>query len=56
VSVDGVPSEILLPRNTWTDKAAYDTKARELAAMFRKNFTKYADQATEEVLKAGPLA
>ena len=37
----GVPSEILMPRNTWSDKAAYDAKANELLAMFTKNFEKF---------------
>jgi len=52
----GVPSEILEPRNTWEDKAAYDRKAQELAQAFRENFkSKYADLAPE-VQKAGPVA
>jgi phosphoenolpyruvate carboxykinase (ATP) len=50
----GVPSEILNPRNTWTDKAAYDAKAAELAAKFNENFKKYADQASAEILAAAP--
>ncbi len=37
----GVPSELLMPRNTWSDKAAYDAKAQELLAMFTKNFEKF---------------
>lgn len=37
----GVPSEILMPRNTWADKDAYDAKAKELLAMFTKNFQKF---------------
>ncbi|MCC6514864.1 MAG: phosphoenolpyruvate carboxykinase (ATP) [Chitinophagales bacterium] len=53
-AVDGVPSEILNPRNTWTDKAAYDAKAGELAAKFNDNFKKYADQASAEILAAAP--
>ncbi|MGI8830547.1 MAG: phosphoenolpyruvate carboxykinase (ATP), partial [Candidatus Limnocylindria bacterium] len=53
-SVPGVPSEILRPRDTWPDPAAYDAKARELATMFVENFTAYADGVTEDVRSAGP--
>ncbi|MFO0547836.1 MAG: phosphoenolpyruvate carboxykinase (ATP) [Polyangiaceae bacterium] len=49
-----VPSEILIPRNTWTDKAAYDAMAKKLAVLFNDNFKKYADLASEEVRRAGP--
>ena len=51
---EGVPSEILIPRNTWTDKAAYDRQANKVGALFRKNFEKYADRASAEVLAAAP--
>jgi phosphoenolpyruvate carboxykinase (ATP) len=37
-SCPGVPAEILDPRNTWNDKAAYDAQATKLRDMFRKNF------------------
>lgn len=53
-TVAGVPDEILNPRDTWTDKEAYDKKASELAGLFVKNFEKYADQANEEILAAAP--
>ncbi len=52
--VTGVPAELLAPRHTWADRAAYDAKARELAAMFRSNFEKYADGVSEEIRAAGP--
>ena len=50
----GVPSEILSPKNTWQDKAAYDATAAKLAELFRRNFADYADQAKEKVQGAGP--
>ena len=36
----GVPSDILNPRNTWSDPAAYDASATKLRDMFRDNFNK----------------
>ncbi|MFI5196744.1 MAG: phosphoenolpyruvate carboxykinase (ATP) [Chitinophagales bacterium] len=53
-TVPGVPAEILIPRNTWANKDAYDKKANELAQLFVKNFAKYADQANEEIRSAAP--
>jgi phosphoenolpyruvate carboxykinase (ATP) len=43
-----------VPINTWSDKEEYTKKAKELAAMFVKNFEKYADQANAEILAAAP--
>jgi phosphoenolpyruvate carboxykinase (ATP) len=56
VHVPGVPDEILFPRDTWRDQTAYDAQANKLAAMFRENFAKYADQVTDEIRAAGPKA
>jgi len=53
-AIDGVPSEVLNPRSTWTDGAAYDTQARKLAGMFRENITKFGDAVHANILAAGP--
>jgi phosphoenolpyruvate carboxykinase (ATP) len=49
-----VPPEILNPRNTWNDKNAYDSKARELASRFHENFAQFEKDVPPEVIKAGP--
>ena len=49
-----VPVELLNPRNTWSDKAAYDAKANELAEKFVNNFEKFKDFANEEIMAAAP--
>lgn len=53
-SCPNVPADILNPRTTWADTAAYDKKANELAKLFVKNFEKYADQANNEIRSAAP--
>jgi phosphoenolpyruvate carboxykinase (ATP) len=54
VSCPGVPEEVLDPQKTWTDPAAYDEQARELASMFVKNFERFADSVPPEVVRSGP--
>ena len=53
VTLPGVDSKLLMPKNTWKDPAAYDAKANELADLFVKNFDRFSD-VPEEVLSAGP--
>ena len=53
-SCAGVPDEILMPRQTWKDKDAYDTTASKLAQLFADNFKAYESGTTAEVVEAGP--
>jgi phosphoenolpyruvate carboxykinase (ATP) len=53
-SVPDVPVELLTPRSTWSDPAAYDAQARKLATMFRENFEQYRAEVPTSVAGAGP--
>ncbi|MFD0693082.1 phosphoenolpyruvate carboxykinase (ATP) [Paenibacillus sp. GCM10027628] len=52
-SVEGVPSEVLQPRNTWQDPEAYEVAALDLANRFIRNFKKFTN-VDEQVKMAGP--
>ncbi|KAK8649070.1 hypothetical protein V6N13_129806 [Hibiscus sabdariffa] len=60
--IEGVPSEVLDPTNTWPDKMAYKDSLLKLAGLFKKNFEGFTDykigkdsKLTEEILAAGPV-
>ena len=50
----GVPDELLNPAKSWTGQADFKQEVTKLGTLFVENFKKYADQATAEVIKAGP--
>lgn len=53
---DGVPSEILNPRDVWKDKEAYEKSAKALASKFVDNFTKKYPNMPKNIVDAGPKA
>ncbi|HRE75122.1 MAG TPA: phosphoenolpyruvate carboxykinase (ATP) [Flavobacteriales bacterium] len=53
-SCPDVPTEILNPRNTWSDKDAYDQTLNKLAGQFVKNFEQYASGTNQDILNAAP--
>lgn len=52
--VPSVPDEVLNPRRTWQSTTDYDAQAQKLVDMFRANFARFADEAAEDVIEAGP--
>ena len=52
--VPGVPAEILQPRATWRDPAAYDASAKNLARMFAAAFAEFAPHVPASVRAAAP--
>jgi phosphoenolpyruvate carboxykinase (ATP) len=55
-SCPGVPKEVLIPRNTWTDTDTYDAQAKKLAQMFVENFKQFEDGVSDEIKAAAPKA
>jgi phosphoenolpyruvate carboxykinase (ATP) len=53
-SCPNVPSEILIPANSWKDKTAFAQTAQKLAAQFNANFKKYESGCSQAVIDAGP--
>ena len=52
-AVNGVPNEVLSPREMWADKSEYDKTAKELATRFVENFKKY-NNMPKHIIDAGP--
>lgn len=56
VECPNLSSELVWPRDTWSDPAAYDAKAKELGMLFAENFAQFQDAVSPEVAAAGPKA
>lgn len=54
VSCPNVPDEVLVPRNTWADKTAYDQTKQRLVKLFQNNFKQFEAGVNPEILLAGP--
>ncbi len=52
VAVPGVDSQLLVPRDTWQDKAQYDDYAARLIEQFQQNFARY--DVSDTIKQAGP--
>ena len=53
--LEGVATDILDPRDTYKDPTEWDTKAKDLASRFIKNFVKYeGNEAGKALVAAGP--
>ena len=50
----GVPAEVCDPRAAWSDKAAYDSAAQKLAAMFKENYVQYTGEGLTDYTEFGP--
>lgn len=56
-SCNGVPSEILNPKDTWQDKSGYDETIKKLADKFKSNMKHFEDKVPKNVLSTGgPVA
>ena len=55
-SCPDVPAEVLNPRNTWSERSAYDAQAIKLARMFAENFKTFEPAVDANVRAAGPNA
>ena len=54
VGIEGVPTEVLNPGDTWADQAAYDLQAGKLVDMFVQNFKQFEDGVREDIRAASP--
>jgi len=51
-NVEGIPANVLDPRASWQDKAAYDKAAKNLVARFETNFATFSDLVGDDIKAA----
>jgi phosphoenolpyruvate carboxykinase (ATP) len=54
VAVDGVPSDLLVPKDHWLSKDEYQTSLDVVLDAFKKNFARFANEVPAEVANGGP--
>lgn len=52
--VANVPDQLLDPRSTWKNTAAYDQQIRKLAQLFHENFKAFESGSSKDIINAGP--
>lgn len=52
--IDGVPDQVLKPRQTWADPDEYDQPAAKLVDMFVDNFQQFEETVANDIKAAGP--
>jgi phosphoenolpyruvate carboxykinase (ATP) len=53
-SVNGVPNEVIWPKDSWSNKEDYDNTLYRLGKAFADNFKKYEAGSAPEIKAAGP--
>lgn len=54
-SLGSVPTNVINPREAWTDKNAYDTQRLKLAQMFKDNYLRYVMPGVTDYSPHGPI-
>jgi phosphoenolpyruvate carboxykinase (ATP) len=52
-SCPNVPSELLIPRNTWENKEKHDEVKKKLVNLFKENFKKFESKVNQDIIAAG---
>lgn len=52
IKIEGVDSQVLIPKQTWSDHKQYDQYLQNLIEQFKENFKKFS--VSKEIIEAGP--